>query len=153
MSKKVKVLLAPGMKNPEHASVVNIYGTDDIKKRFWEKVEKTEDCWLWTGRVNPCGLGQMRIRSKSRGAQGGTRMDSHRLAYSLFVGSIPPGMEIDHLCRVPHCVRPEHLEAVTPKENRKRARQWRTRDKLRKESLQHAAHCRARAKANREAKT
>ena len=46
----------------------------------------------------------------------------HRLAYELFVGPIPEGLELDHLCRVRDCANPEHLEAVTHAENVRRGR-------------------------------
>lgn len=48
-------------------------------------------------------------------------MLAHRVAYTLAVGSIPDGLEIDHLCFVPACVNPDHLEAVTGLENKRRA--------------------------------
>lgn len=45
---------------------------------------------------------------------------AHRYAYIQAKGPIPPGLQLDHLCRTPSCVNPEHLEAVTPKENTRR---------------------------------
>lgn len=44
-------------------------------------------------------------------------ISGHRLAYELYVGSIPAGMHLDHLCRNRRCVNPEHLEPVTALEN------------------------------------
>jgi hypothetical protein len=76
---------------------------------FWNKVNKTEGCWLWLGGKSVAGYGQIRIDSKNRTA--------HRVAYRLVKGEIPKGLQLDHLCRVRHCVNPEHLEAVTLKEN------------------------------------
>lgn len=73
--------------------------------RFWAKVEKTDTCWLWTGCVLRNGYGQ---------AWDGTGRDyAHRISYELANGPIPDGLQIDHLCRVRHCVNPAHLEAVT----------------------------------------
>ena len=42
---------------------------------------------------------------------------AHRVAYELTNGPIPDGLELDHLCRVRHCVNPSHIEAVTHREN------------------------------------
>jgi hypothetical protein len=73
------------------------------------RVDKTDGCWLWTGRLTPDGYGIFDVKT--------TTVRAHRFAYELHVGPIPPGLEIDHLCRVRHCVNPDHLEAVTPQVN------------------------------------
>ena len=72
---------------------------------FWAKVNKTDSCWLWTGSINNKGYGRL------------SGVYAHRAAYELLVGPIPEGKELDHLCRVTHCVNPEHLEPVTHREN------------------------------------
>ena len=80
-----------------------------VEDRFWAKVEKTETCWLWTACKHRAGYGFFRV--------GGRNLYAHRWAYELLVGQIPPDLELDHLCRVPACVNPAHLEAVTPRVN------------------------------------
>jgi HNH endonuclease len=94
--------------------------TEDIRptveQRFWAKVDQGDGtgCWLWTGAKLHGGYGHMR---------GGTAdTTAHRIAYELLVGPIPKGLEIDHLCRVRACVRPDHLEPVTRAENDRRGR-------------------------------
>ncbi len=47
-------------------------------------------------------------------------MSGHRFAYAAFVGEIPDGTEIDHLCRDRACVKPDHLELVSRSENLRR---------------------------------
>lgn len=81
------------------------------EERFWSKVEKTDGCWLWTGALNGGGYGRFNV---------GRRLYAHRAAYLMFVGPIPDGLQIDHLCRVRHCVNPDHLEPVTHAENVRR---------------------------------
>lgn len=78
--------------------------------RFWSKVEKGPGCWEWTSQLD------------SRGRYGHFRLDgkvvrAHRVAYELVKGPIPVGLQIDHLCRNPRCVNPDHLEAVTAQVN------------------------------------
>lgn len=85
-----------------------------VADRFWEKVEKGDGCWLWTGaRSRRNGYGFFRV---STHAPDGSRF-AHRVAYELTVGPIPDGLQIDHLCRNTGCVRPDHLEAVEPRTN------------------------------------
>lgn len=73
--------------------------------RFWGKVEKTAGCWFWTAYVDRNGYGQF---GSSEGKVG-----AHRFAYTLVRGAIPDGLVLDHLCRTPSCVNPDHLEPVT----------------------------------------
>ena len=82
---------------------------------FWSRVEIVGECWLWRGWVRNAPLGQ-------GGGYGHFRLDGrqqrvHRLAYEYLVGDIPDDLTIDHLCRNRSCVRPDHLEVVTPIEN------------------------------------
>lgn len=89
-----------------------------ISERFWEKVqpEPNSGCWIWTAGTmggKHGSYGQFRARSgrKHRSAY------AHRVAYELVKGEIPRGMVIDHLCKTMLCCNPDHLEAVTQKEN------------------------------------
>lgn len=68
--------------------------------------------WLWTGCVSKQGYGRM---YHNRGTHG-----AHRVIYQILKGEIPEGLELDHLCRIRHCVNPTHLEPVTPRENLRR---------------------------------
>lgn len=78
-------------------------------ERFWNKVEMTNACWPWIGYCNPDGYAQFSAE--------GRQVYVHRYAYEQLVGPIPPGLTLDHLCRVRRCVRPDHLEPVTQREN------------------------------------
>lgn len=67
------------------------------------------DCWVSTYGDN--GAGYTRITVDGR------TMYAHRFSYEQHVGPIPAGLELDHLCRVPRCVNPAHLEPVTTRIN------------------------------------
>ena len=97
-------------------TVYNQYNSPGMPARFWEKVNKSGDCWIWTATFSIGGrYGAIRVGDKM--------VSAHRLAYELERGPIPQGLELDHLCRNPHCVRPSHLEAVTHAENMRRGAQ------------------------------
>ena len=70
--------------------------------------EKT-GCWIWQGTGNRQGYGMIRYDGRPQPA--------HRVAYEIMVGPIPAGMTLDHLCRVPRCINPNHLEIVTHRIN------------------------------------
>lgn len=76
---------------------------------FWPKVEKTATCWLWKGSRDSLGYGAVKV--------GGHTRRAHRVAWEFLREPIPPGLTLDHLCRVRHCVNPNHLEVVTLREN------------------------------------
>lgn len=82
-------------------------------RRFWSKVLIGDGCWEWQAYRTPLGYGRYGVRQdgerKIRGA--------HRVAYEMIIGRIPEGLDLDHLCRNPPCVRPDHLEAVTTQVN------------------------------------
>lgn len=92
--------------------------------RFWAKVNKNSgvigakpelgECWIWTASKTPKGYGEFWLAEAKRlGA-------AHRWSWQQQHGSVPDGLELDHLCRVRACVRPEHLDPVTPAINNQR---------------------------------
>lgn len=70
-------------------------------------------CWEWTGSKTSGGYGIFRWCN----ADGSIGLSAHRFIYEYLIEPIPPGFDVDHLCRNPSCVNPEHLEAVTHREN------------------------------------
>lgn len=73
----------------------------DLGERFWAKVDKSGNCWLWTAALLKTGYGCLRINRKTTRA--------HRVAYELSVGPIPEGALLRHTCDNPRCVNPAHL--------------------------------------------
>lgn len=81
----------------------------EVLRRLLSKFTVGEDCWEWQAPLGSGGYGQF--------WNGQRRPMAHRVVYELLVGPIPPGLDLDHLCRNRRCVRPDHLEPVTRREN------------------------------------
>jgi len=98
-----QALLKWGTPTPKHM---------DVESRFFDRVDRSGECWVWTGQQNELGYGRFHAN--------GRKVKAHRWSYEHLVGPIPEGLVLDHLCRNPSCVNPEHLEPVTQAENNRR---------------------------------
>lgn len=81
----------------------------DQTARFWPRVDRTGECWLWMGTRDKHGYGRLIVRGRSIGA--------HRIAWGLARGPVPAGLYVLHRCDNPPCVRPEHLFLGTQTDN------------------------------------
>lgn len=81
-----------------------------VADRFWEKVQKTDSCWLWTGGSVPRGYGRFLWPDGRKGY-------AHRFSYELANGPVPDGLWVLHCCDNPPCVRPDHLWLGTHADN------------------------------------
>lgn len=82
-------------------------------ERFWNKVNKTDSCWLWEGATTPRGYGAFRVN--------GETVRAHRFAYTDRVGKIDKPCVL-HSCGVFGCVRPDHLHLGTLKDRKRSTR-------------------------------
>ena len=89
-----------------------------MSERLWSRVKQGPGgCWEWQGARRKSGYGSFAVKREDGRW---TYTTAHRAAYQDQVGPIPTGWEVDHLCRNRGCVRPDHLEAVSVQENRRR---------------------------------
>lgn len=95
---------------------------ETIEKRmeiFHTRYEKTDLCWNWLGKLNTGGYGTFKV---------GEARTAHRVSYQFYKGELIESMQVDHLCSNPICVNPDHLELVTPEQNKARSKvrnRWR----------------------------
>lgn len=90
------------------------FGDERLPERFWTKVSQDPSgCWLWTATLNPDGYGRIRLRRDWAPL-------AHRALWETCVGPLEKPLELDHTCRVRHCVNPAHLDAVSHTENVRR---------------------------------
>ena len=74
-------------------------------------------CWIWQRYLQPDGYGRCVVKTED----GKKSMGAHAMMWERVNGPVPEGKELDHLCRVRPCIRPDHIEPVTKKENQHRS--------------------------------
>jgi hypothetical protein len=97
------------MRKRRHGNLIGKFPQGPAEERFWRNVDKTGECWTWTGGRAIDGYGSFYAD--------GAGIAAHRFSYQLHNGPIPAGLVICHRCDNPPCVRPDHLFLGTQLDN------------------------------------
>lgn len=100
-------------------AILSVKGDSKFEKRFWEKVDKRGECWVWKNALSSEGYGHISIMYAGKEYT----VRAHRIAYMHRFGAVSEELFLDHVfpvCIGRWCVNPDHLEPVTQAENTRR---------------------------------
>lgn len=106
--------ILPESDGKKTSALETIQVSDEFLERFLLgfSPEPMSGCWIWLKSLTPSGYGQVSFQGRATVA--------HRVSYQIFIGPIPEGLTLDHLCRVRCCINPSHVEPVSRGENVRR---------------------------------